>query len=109
LTEIGNKNLAVTYLTRARCFNNGFHNPIDLLVFDGQFELYFGQKINDVLRPPIELSVALLAPKAFDLCHGNALNPHFCEAARTSSSLKGLMIGDDHFHARGSRFVEHAV
>ena len=34
MTEIGNKNLAVTYLTRARCFNNGFHNPIDLLVFD---------------------------------------------------------------------------
>jgi len=84
---------------------NSFHHPIDLFVIDGQLELYFGQKINDVFRPPIELSVALLAPKAFDLCHGNALNPHFCEGGTHIVKLEGLMMAMTIFMQRGSRSV----
>ena len=99
-----NKDLAVTDFTRARRFNNGFHDPIDLLIIHGQFKLYFGQKINDVLRPPIKLSVALLPSKAFDLCHGNALNTHLRQRGADIVKLEGFDDGDHHFHASGSRF-----
>src|SRR6202021_3956165 len=53
LAEIADKDLTVTDFTRARCFNNSFHNPLNLLVIDGQLKLYFGQKINDAFPPPI--------------------------------------------------------
>src|ERR1700721_3322882 len=55
LAKIADKDLAVTDLTRARGFNNSFHNSLDLVVIHGQFKLHFGQKINDVLRPPLRL------------------------------------------------------
>jgi hypothetical protein len=42
--------------------------------------------------------VALLAPKAFDLCHGNALNTHFCQGGAHIVKLERFDDGDDHFH-----------
>ena len=91
--------LAVADLAGARRFDNGFDDPLDLLVIHRQFELHLGQKIDDVLRPPIKLSVALLPAKAFDLCHGNALNPHLGQRGAHIVKLEGFDDGDDHFHA----------
>ena len=34
LAKVGNKNLTVSNLSRTRRFNNGFYNPIDLIIID---------------------------------------------------------------------------
>src|SRR5271167_291417 len=109
LAEIRDKYLTVSNLARARSFNNGLHDSIHLLVIDCQFELHFGQKIDDVFRPPIKLSVALLPAKAFDLCHGNALNSYLCQRSTDIVKLEGFDDGDHHFHAAGSKSDTHPV
>jgi energy-coupling factor transporter ATP-binding protein EcfA2 len=104
LAEIRNKYLSVPNLTRARRFNYGLHDSIDLLIVHGQLELHFGQKVDHILGSPIKLSVALLPPKAFDLCHGNALNSHLRQRRTDIVKFEGFDDGDHHFHATGSRF-----
>jgi hypothetical protein len=40
-----------------------------------------------------------LAAKAFDLCHGNALNTDFRQRRTDIVQLEGFDYGNDHFHA----------
>jgi hypothetical protein len=42
--------------------------------------------------------VTLLPAKAFDLCHGNTLYPHFCQSGSHIIKFEGFDDGDDHFH-----------
>jgi hypothetical protein len=43
--------------------------------------------------------VAFLPAEAFDLCHGNALNPHIGKGRTHIIQLERLDDGNDHFHA----------
>src|ERR1700680_2217034 len=109
LAEIRDKYLSVTDFSRARRVNNGLHDSIHLLIIYCQLELYFGQKIDDVFRPSIKFSVALLPAKTFALCHGNALNPYLRQRSTHIVQFEGFDDGDHHFHATGSKSDEHAV
>src|SRR5271154_4309880 len=99
LPKLRNEYLAVSNLTSACRFNNGFHHSIDLFVIHRQLKFHFWQEINDVFRSSIQLSVAFLPAKAFDLCHGNALYPHIGQSGPDIVKFEWFDDGDDHFHA----------
>src|ERR1700693_4451812 len=99
LSQLRNEYLAVANLTRARRFNDGFHHPINLFVVHRQLEFHFRQKVDDVFRSSIQLSVAFLPAKAFDLCHGNALHPHIGQGGADIVKFEWFDDGDDQFHA----------
>src|SRR5216683_4275238 len=99
LAQLRNEDLAVANLTRARRFNDGFYYSINLFVIHRQFKFHFWQEVDDVFRSTIELSVAFLPAKAFDLCHGNALYPHIGQGGADIVKFEWFDDGDDHFHA----------
>src|SRR6266851_1974563 len=99
LAQLRNEDLAVANLPRARRFNDGFYHSINLFVIHCQLKFHFWQKVDDIFRSSIELSVAFLPAKAFDLCHGNALYPHVGQGRADIVKLERFDDGDDHFHA----------
>src|SRR5579863_3480660 len=99
LPELRNEYLTVADLTRARRLNDGFHDPVHLLVVHRQLELHFRQEVDDVFSSSIQLSVAFLPAKAFDLCHGNALHPHIGQGGADIVQFEWFDDGDDQFHA----------
>src|SRR6202035_842356 len=107
LAQLRNEDLAVANLTRARRLNDGFYHSIDLLVVHRQFKFHFWQEVDHVFRSSIKLSVAFLPPKAFDLCHGNALYPHIGQGGADIVKLKWFDDGDDHFHAGTLLIIEN--
>src|SRR5260370_2018691 len=99
LAQLRDEDLAVADLPRARRFNDGFHHSIDLFIIHCQLKFHFWQKVDDVFCSSIELSVAFLTAKAFDLCHGNALYPHIRQGGADIVKFERFHDGDDPFHA----------
>src|ERR1700728_103668 len=60
LPELRNEYLTVADLTRARRLNDGFHDPVHLLVVHRQLEFYLRQEVDDIFSSSIQLSVAFL-------------------------------------------------
>src|SRR4029077_5461487 len=62
-------------------------------------DLHLGQEVDDVLRPAIELGVALLPAKALRLDYGDALQANFLQRLLYLVELEGLDNRFDFLHA----------
>ena len=58
----------------------------------------YKRQVDHIFGSSIKLSVALLTAETLDLCHGNALNPHFRQCRSDIVELEGFDDGNDHFH-----------
>ena len=67
-------------------------SPITISIFT------FGQEIDDIFGPAIELGVALLPAKALGFGHGNALQTHFLKRLFHLVELEWLDDRLDFFH-----------
>ena len=72
LLDVGDEDLAVADLAGARGLDDRLDRALDQRVADDHLDLHLGQEVDDVLGAAIELGVALLAPEALDLGHGEA-------------------------------------
>jgi hypothetical protein len=73
------------------------HHLIGEIAAHGHFDLVFGTKSTTYSAAAIELGVAALATETLHLRHRHAGNAISDSAARTSSSLKGLMMAVTNF------------
>ncbi len=67
---------------------------LELIVAENNLDFYLGQEINNVLGPPIEFGVALLAAEALHLRDGDALQTDFVKGFLHLVELERL---DDRF------------
>src|SRR5262245_9934585 len=79
-----------------------FHHLTHLLVADDDLELHLGQEVDDVLRPSVELRVALLPAEPLHLADGQALYADSRQALLHLVQLEGLDDCLDLFHCRAS-------
>jgi hypothetical protein len=96
--EIENEDLAVADFVGAGRFLQGFDHPLLDVVGDGQFDLGFGQEIDGVFGPTIDLCMALLAPETLDLAHGHALDAELGQRLADGVKHERLDDGDHIFH-----------
>src|SRR5690606_24385899 len=68
------EDLAVTDLAGERRFDDGVDGRIDHGGRQHHFHAYFGQEVDDVLGPAIQLGVPFLPAKALDLGDGQAID-----------------------------------
>src|SRR6266446_6317114 len=73
------KNFSVANTPRVSRRHNGIDNIVYLLFWGKDFELSLGQKINHILRTPVQFCMPLLASKAFDLGHRQPLDTNSTE------------------------------
>src|SRR5664279_3132910 len=74
LLEIKDKNLPITNLAGGSRLFDGFDHLVEHVIFNGDFQLNFWQKIDDIFSPTVKLGVAFLTPKTLDFSNGNALH-----------------------------------
>src|SRR3954451_20764167 len=74
LLELEHENLAVADLAGVGGFLDGLDHLLEHLGLHCRFDLHLRQEVHDVLRAPVELGVALLAPEALHLRHRDALH-----------------------------------
>ena len=72
--------------------DDGLHHLIDQLVLHGHLDARLRHEIHDVFRAAIQLGVAALAAEPLTSVTVMPDTPISDSAARTSSSLKGLMM-----------------
>src|SRR5437870_10149496 len=94
----GDEDLAVADPSRAGALDYGIDGLGDVLVGHQHGDLHLGKEVDDVLRPTVELRVALLAAEALHLAHGQALHPHVGEPLLHLVELEGLDDRVDPFH-----------
>ena len=75
---------------------------VDLVVGQDDLDLHLGQEIDDVFGAAIKLGMALLAAKALDLDHGQALNADLLQRLFHLVQLERLDDGLDLFHGADS-------
>src|SRR5262249_48616204 len=80
LVDREDEDLAVADARRLRCLLDRLDHVRDLLVANDDLELHLRQEVDDVLRAPVELRVALLTAESLHLTHGDALNADRGEA-----------------------------
>jgi tRNA-(ms[2]io[6]A)-hydroxylase len=80
LFYIGNKNLAVTHFTGSRSTNDRLDGSLGKLITHGYLDFRFRQEVDNVLGAAIQLGMPALAAKAFDFCHGHAVNADFAQS-----------------------------
>src|SRR5215470_16510474 len=73
------EDLAVADPSGARRADDRIDDLRDALIRDEHGDLHLGQEVDDVLRAPVELRVALLPPESFHLLHGHAVDTGFRE------------------------------
>ena len=99
LLDVADKDLAVSDfpgLGRLRDHVDGARNQ---LVGEDDFQFHFGQKINRVFTPSIDLGMTFLASKAFHFAHGHAFDPDLGERFSHVLHFEGLDDRLDFFHA----------
>src|SRR3990167_3270658 len=74
LFQIDHEDLAVTDLAGVGGLGYRLDNPVQILVVNGDIDLYLRQEIDHVFRAAIQLGVTLLPTEAFDFSNGNALH-----------------------------------
>ena len=98
--DVGDEDLAVAYFAGLRSLDDRLDDLIQKIASDGNLDARLGHEINDVLRAAIKLRVAALPAKPFTSVTVMPETPMSDSAARTSSSLKGLMIAVTSFMNR---------
>ena len=89
---------AVADLAGAGRLHDRLDHRIHLIVGDRDLELDLRQEVDDVLRPAVQLSVALLAAEALHLGRGDPRHPGFRQRLAHVVHLEGLDDGHDHLH-----------
>jgi hypothetical protein len=97
--DVGDEDFAVAHLAGFRGTHDGFHDLIDELILDGDFDAGLGHEIDDVFRAAVQLRVASLASEALDLGHRHARHPNFGERRAHVIELEGLDNGSNQFHS----------
>src|SRR5437870_10012856 len=94
----GDEDLSVPDPSGASALDDGLDGFRDPLVRDQHGDLHLGEEVDDVLRPAVELRVALLAAEALHLAHRQALHPHVGQPLLHLVELVGLDDRVDPFH-----------
>jgi len=99
LVDRPNEDFSITDATRPGSRHNGLNGALAQIIgYDG-FNLDLGQKIHHVLSTTIDLGVALLPAKSFDIGNGKAVDPHVGKRLSHLVKLKGFHNGSNQFHS----------
>src|SRR5215475_1868511 len=90
--------LSVADLTGVCALNDGIHRLRDTLIRYENCDLCLGEKLDRVLRTPVQLRVALLAAEALNLGHRETLNPRARKALLHLVKLEWLDDRVDPLH-----------
>ncbi len=91
LSQIRNEYLSITYVARFGSVLYRINGAVNDVFIDGDLQLDFGQKIDDIFGTAIDFSVSFWRPKPRASVTVMPWMPMSPSAARTSSSLWGWM------------------
>jgi hypothetical protein len=74
LLDRTHEDLAVANLAGAGGLDDRFHGTVDNTIIHHRFDLDLGQEVDDILRAPVQLGMALLAAESFYFRHCQARN-----------------------------------
>src|SRR3954462_14751855 len=97
------KNLAIADAAGLGSLADRLDGVVDEIVVEHDLELHLGEEVDHVLRPAIELRVALLPAEALGLDDGDALQPDLLQRLFDLVELEGLDDGFDLLHRRSAR------
>src|SRR3712207_3726445 len=92
------KNLAIADAAGLGRLADRLDGAVVAVVREHDLELHLGQEVDHVLGAAVELGVALLAPEALGLDHGDALQPHLLQRLLHLVELERLDDGFDLLH-----------
>src|SRR5215510_4399617 len=93
------KNFPIADTPRVSRRHNGIDNIIYLVFWSKDFELRLGQKINHILRTPVQFCMPLLASEAFNLGHRQSLDTNSTETILDFIEFERLDDGLNLFHS----------
>src|SRR5215510_14600503 len=94
----GHEDLSISNAAGLGRSHNRFNDHVFQVVRDDYFYLGFGEKVNDIFCPTIELGMATLSSKATHLTDGHPLDARGVELFLYLVQLKGFDDGFNFFH-----------
>src|SRR4051812_2152015 len=79
LVDGGYENLAVADATRLRGLADRLDGAGEIFVGDDHLDLHLRQEVDDIFRPPVKLSMPLLAPEPLGFEHRDSLHARFLQ------------------------------
>src|SRR5690606_8948451 len=102
LLDVGDENLSIANAARLRRIADCLDDGIDILVRENDLDLHLRQEIDDIFGTTIQFGVPFLAPEAFRLRHGYALQADFLKGFLHFVQLERFDDGFDFFHEKRS-------
>src|SRR5207244_8046252 len=93
------EDLAVADLSGSGIDGDGLDDGVRHFGANGDFDLDLGKEIHGIFRAAIDFRVSLLAPIAFDLADGHALDAKRRQRLTHFVELERLDDGRDEFHS----------
>ena len=98
LLDIEYENLAVADLSRVGRIPYGLNSCLQQVICDNRLNLHFGQKIDDIFCPSIELRMSFLSAEALYFRYSQAVDADFGKRLSNIIEFEGLDDGGNLLH-----------